>query len=727
MPISYQNIQELNNSVGVSISNKVDPGWKINSDSAKAVAQFYEQWAVYLSPQKLIFHEIVSFLLGSLAKILYFFSYSIEEIYNSLFKLFGFLSFIDNQNTFIGSMFFWFQVLGTVVFLFLLVVRVVTSFIGTRVRFQYVINHFLLVTAVTAFLPFATQAAIQVLVPTVQNVSQNNQGNSLSLQPIADNTVDLVVLIENSWDVDKLGYEENSGYLNITKAKLNDNRTNYNYFTDKTFSSVNFGEFYGAREKDVLQEFIEMSEGDKQSPYYGMADILSSKLAINFKTKNGQITKIDKGSHFLGEFSSVYPRYSVNWIPMYLQQIVVGIVLVMISIVFTTSVFNIVVQTIIAPIVGYSSVEDSTKFKDLLSTLIGGYAGLVFQIILLRIAMEIMRSYKSIGLSGVPGLSNDSLSSGLSYWQNIVLSFIIYISMYFVVMNGSRAIDRWLGIQSRNLPGLAAGYSASRSLLRSRGNKNSSGDSDSRGNTFARTSGYIINNLTEAMKNFGQKRKKSPLPSSEGPQSGSEKGSPLPSDPSGSTSPFDDLFTPDGSPLPKGDNSPTPPGDESPLPKGDNSPTPPGDESPLPKGDNSPTPSGDKSPLPKGDNSPTPSGDKSPLPKGDNSPTPPGDESPLPKGDNSPTPPGDESPLPKGDNSPTPSGDKSPLPKGDNSPTPPGDESPLPKGDNSPTPSGDKSPTPQVKNPKKEERLNNLSLSEEKGLEKKRELSLDDF
>ncbi|HEL2413268.1 TPA: hypothetical protein TZW92_001834 [Streptococcus suis] len=639
--------------------------------------------------------------------------------------MFGFLSFIDNQNTFIGSMFFWFQVLGTVVFLFLLVVRVVTSFIGTRVRFQYVINHFLLVTAVTAFLPFATQAAIQVLVPTVQNVSQNNQGNSLSLQPIADNTVDLVVLIENSWDVDKLGYEENSGYLNITKAKLNDNRTNYNYFTDKTFSSVNFGEFYGAREKDVLQEFIEMSEGDKQSPYYGMADILSSKLAINFKTKNGQITKIDKGSHFLGEFSSVYPRYSVNWIPMYLQQIVVGIVLVMISIVFTTSVFNIVVQTIIAPIVGYSSVEDSTKFKDLLSTLIGGYAGLVFQIILLRIAMEIMRSYKSIGLSGVPGLSNDSLSSGLSYWQNIVLSFIIYISMYFVVMNGSRAIDRWLGIQSRNLPGLASGYSASRSLLRSRGNKNSkgnkdsSGDSDPRGNTFVRTSGYIINNLTEAMKKFGQNRKKSPLPSSEGPQSGSGKGSPLPSDPSGSASPFEDLFTPDGSPLPKGDNSPTSPEDKSPIPSGDKSPTPSGDKSPTPSGDKSPTPSGDKSPTPSGDKSPTPSGDKSPTPSGDKSPTPSGDNSPTPSGDNSQTPSGDKSPTPSGDKSPTPSGDKSPTPSGDKSPTPSGDKSPIP--------SGDKSPTPQVKNPEKEKRLNNLSLTEKEGLTKKRELSLDDF
>ena len=723
MPISYQNIQELNNSAGVSISNKVEPGWKLNSDSAKAAAQFYEQWAVYLSPQIRLVHEIASLFLGALAKLLYFFSYSIEEIFNSMFKLFGFLSFIGDRNTFIGSMYFWFQALGTVVFIFLLIVRVVTSFLGNRVRLQSVVNHLLLVTAVTAFLPVATQATIQILVPTVQNVSQNSKGASLSLQPIIDNTVDINVLMENSWDVDKLGYEEDTGYLNVTKATLDGGQQYFNYITDNNLYSVNFGESYGASEKDVLKEFIEMSDGDKQSPYYGMADLLSSKLTSNFQTEQRQVTKIDKGSNIFKEFSYVYPRFVVNWLPMYLQQIIVGLVLIMIAVIFATAVFNIVVQTMIAPIVGYSSVEDSTKFKDLLSTLIGGYAGIVFQVILLRIAMEIMRSYKTIGLGG------DSLSSGLSYWQNLILSFIIYISMYFVVMNGSRAIDRWLGINSRNTAGLAAGYLAGRGALR----------------TISKAPG----NINKAVRNFqknGNGVKKSPLPSGKGGPNDPDRKSPLPpgigGDLSEKSPQFDELFKTDSSPLPKGE-SPTGAGGDSPTTSslsdgggvsGDSDNTPPN----LPKTESPIPPRGRAtSPLPK-ESDPSGTGETKESSSPKQSTVPP---TPASNGKNkakSPLPPSTSTqsdvPGPK-PNSPL-SGEGTHAPS-----NPPRNteqrrelDSPISQREQQqqvPTHPVSKQPSPQsprqsvnipVPNPKKEQRLNDLN-----GLEKKGEFSLDDF
>ena len=612
--------------------------------------------------------------------------------------------------------------LGTVVFIFLLIVRVVTSFLGNRVRLQSVVNHLLLVTAVTAFLPVATQATIQILVPTVQNVSQNSKGASLSLQPIIDNTVDINVLMENSWDVDKLGYEEDTGYLNVTKATLDGGQQYFNYITDNNLYSVNFGESYGASEKDVLKEFIEMSDGDKQSPYYGMADLLSSKLTSNFQIEQRQVTKIDKGSNIFKEFSYVYPRFVVNWFPMYLQQIIVGLVLIMIAVIFATAVFNIVVQTMIAPIVGYSSVEDSTKFKDLLSTLIGGYAGIVFQVILLRIAMEIMRSYKTIGLGG------DSLSSGLSYWQNLILSFIIYISMYFVVMNGSRAIDRWLGINSRNTAGLAAGYLAGRGALRS----------------ISKAPG----NINKAVRNFqknGNGVKKSPLPSGKGGPNDPDRKSPLPpgigGEPSEKSPQFDDLFKTDSSPLPKGE-SPTGTGGDSPTTSplsdgggvsgdSDNTPdTTPETKSPIPPQVSA------TSPLPK-DSSGTGETKESSSPK--QSMVPP---TPTSNGKNKPG-----SPLPantstQGDVSqPKP---KSPLSgEGTHAPSNPprnteqrrGQDNPIPQREQQqhqdPTQPVSKQPSPQsprqsvnipVPNPKKEQRLNDL-----KGLEKKGEFSLDDF
>ncbi|HFI0144873.1 TPA: pLS20_p028 family conjugation system transmembrane protein, partial [Streptococcus suis] len=452
MAIEFKNIQELN--ATVDISNKVDPGWKVNSDASRAVALFYEQWSVYLSPQLHMIHTVFGSLLGYISKIIYFISYAVEELFFSLFKLFGFVDFIGNKNTFIGGMYFWFQVIGSLIFILLLVIRVVSSFFGNRVRYQFVVNHLLLVTAVTAFLPFATKELIRITIPTVQNVSTFDKGASLSLQPFKDNVVDLTVLIANSWNVDKLGYEEDTGYVNITKAKVD----SFNNITDKNIYSVNFGASFGAADKDVLEYYIDESDGDKSSAFYGISDILSSKLSAN----TNDVVKIDKGSAAVKELSTVYPLYSVNWVGLYIQQIVIIALLFWMAVMFVSSIYNIVIHTMIAPIVGYSSVDDSTKFKELLNTIIGGYAGAVFQVILLRVAMEFMTNYKQISLSGIPGMDSDSLGAGLSFWQNFLLSILIYIGMYFVVMNGNRMVDRWLGISTRNFAGMMVGGHAVR-------------------------------------------------------------------------------------------------------------------------------------------------------------------------------------------------------------------------------------------------------------------------
>ena len=63
-------------------------------------------------------------------------------------------------------------------------------------------------------------------------------------------------------------------------------------------------------------------------------------------------------------FSAVYPRYSVNWIGLIVQQVILIALLISMSIRFVQSVFQVLVAGMIAPIVGYTSVENSESLKN---------------------------------------------------------------------------------------------------------------------------------------------------------------------------------------------------------------------------------------------------------------------------------------------------------------------------------------------------------------------------
>ena len=446
MTIAYQNLKELVDNNG--IEDAISKGWDFNSDKAIAASKFYAQWGNYLSPISAVFAMMMA-LPGWLAKMFYMITLALEHVFNNTFKLFGIFDYLSQDSQTIGQIYNGLQIFGVALFIALLIARIVIGFMTIQVRFKDTINHLLLVTCVTSFLP-QTIKVIGGLVASdsikIINSSSDKDKGSLSMSPFESNVVDLYVIMENNFDVTTLGYQESDGYLNKAKSTLENHKLNK--LTDGNILQTDFSAWYGAPDEDMMKEL--MKKGESDNKFKGVARLLTSKVTSNEKDAV-RISHIKKGGWPAGAIEDVmapvYMRYKVNWIALYAQQIVLMILLFNMIIKLVSSIFRIVVTGMIAPIVGYASVSSSEKFKELLMTLMNMFAGIMFEVILLRVALQVLRDLPTIALTGVNGISGNFFD-GLNYWEGILASFATYAGVYYAVSGGNASIERWLGLSA---------------------------------------------------------------------------------------------------------------------------------------------------------------------------------------------------------------------------------------------------------------------------------------
>lgn len=420
-------------------------GGTLSDEATKALLKFYQYWGNYLDAVP----AFLAFLyqpMGMLAKAMYSITNSLERVFNNLFKLFGLFGYLGDQNTLVGQIYHYLQLLGVGIFTVLLIARVLTSLLGVRLKYKEVLTHFMLVTLVVAVLPQAVTKVSTVLAQDMQRVQSmdangnNSQYSSLALQPIKNNVVDLKVLIDNDFDTKKFPMDDH-GYINPVQKgssavnSINDKkgeRLSPNFVTQLNFSAA-----LGTTDVESLEKLDEKTKGYKGLFLHKVNGMQDGISAISEH-------RALKG---LSAFESVYPRYKVNWVGMYAQFIVLMVLLTMMSIKVVKSIFETVLTSIIAPIQGYSSVESSKKFKELLMTIVGAIAGIFFEIIIMRVSLEVMRDLPSISLSGVSGLTGNFFD-GLNMWETCISSIIVYFGIFFGAMQGVSIIERWLGVST---------------------------------------------------------------------------------------------------------------------------------------------------------------------------------------------------------------------------------------------------------------------------------------
>ena len=323
-------------------------------------------------------------------------------------------------------------------------VSAITGVFTKPIKYKGVITNFLLVTLVTAVLPFALtniSMAVAQDAMAVQTASDDSSMySSLAIQPMKNNVVDLKVLLDNDFSTELFPLDD-SGYIkppkegstplnNITDAS--DKRDTADFATKIDFTA-NFG---ASNEKQL---------DDLEALYPGIKGLFLHKLN---SSQDGVATiKTHKVVDGLNAFESVYLRYKVNWIGMFMQYIILIVLLLSMSIKLVKSIFDIIIEAMISPLQGYSSLSSSKKYKELLRTMGGGIAGIFFEVVIMRMTLEICRDLPTLSVSAVTKLSG-GFFDGLSMWEQCLAASLVYIGVFLAAMQGVAMIERWLGVST---------------------------------------------------------------------------------------------------------------------------------------------------------------------------------------------------------------------------------------------------------------------------------------
>lgn len=415
----------------------------ITGENAEKVASFYKYWSNYLDSTP-AFLSFLAYIPGGIAKALYQIIVSLEHVFNNMFKLFGLFGYLGDTNTVIGKFFYWFQILGTTLFTLILVVSAITGVFTKPIKYKGTITNFLLVTLVTAVLPFALtniSTAVAQDAMAVQTASDNSSTySSLAVQPLKNNVVDLKVLIDNDFSTELFPLDD-SGYIKPPK----EGSTPLNNITDASdkrdtadfATRIDFGATYGASNSDLLDEL--------DAKQKGLEGLFLHKLNAN--QTGVETIKKHRVIGELNAFEPVYMRYSVNWIGMFMQYGILIVLLLSMSIKLVKSIFDIIIEAMISPLQGYSSLSSSKKYKELLRTMGGAIAGIFFEVVIMRMTLEICRDLPTLSVSAVTKLSG-GFFDGLSMWEQCLAASLVYIGVFLAAMQGVAMVERWLGVST---------------------------------------------------------------------------------------------------------------------------------------------------------------------------------------------------------------------------------------------------------------------------------------
>ncbi|MCD3440895.1 pLS20_p028 family conjugation system transmembrane protein [Streptococcus equi] len=433
--MTYETFSDLVRDIG-SLNNEIE------GEKGQKLASFYQYWHNYLDAAPAVL-TVINKLLGGIAKALYMMTLSLEHVFNNLFKLFGLFGYLTDSKTVIGQFYQSFQTLGLVIFVLVLIVSVMAGVFTKPVKYKEAVLTFLLVTLVTSVLPMTLTTVSKTLAQdavTIQSTNGKGESNysSLAIQPLKNNVVDLKVLVDKNFDTNLFPMDDH-GYI----MPVVDGAIPLNKITDDVsqkdsvdfVTQLDFGANYGVTNANYLKDW-QKSSGKK-----GLQGLLQHQLNAN---RDGVVSMNERSP--LKALEAVYPRYKVNWTAVFVQYGILLVLLISMSIKFVKSVVDILIQGIISPIQGYSSLNRK-KYVELLKTIGGALAGIVFEVMIMRITLEICRDFPGLSLSTVEQFSG-AFTTGMNGWEQFLACSIVYLGIFMAAMQGVTMIERWLGVST---------------------------------------------------------------------------------------------------------------------------------------------------------------------------------------------------------------------------------------------------------------------------------------
>ena len=350
------------------------------------------------------------------------------------------------------------------------------------------------------------------------DITGSGQSVSLSVTPFRGNTVDLEMLYAMDFDTDKLGYNEDTHFIagdknwntisdgniwftNFTETYGPTNKAMLQYYSGREGRVSSITKFVGVREDGSVdwgqqvkngialsnpitallqtskifftgwKEESEWKDNQAKSPYNGFSDVMRSTLNT-IRYADGKIAyarvTTSKSGYFLGfdntAFLPTYARYKVDWIALITQQIILLLLLIGLLVTTVRVIFKTLITVIISPLVSYAAVGNSMRILEVWQEVMTGIAAIWFQLLFVKVAQWFLITYSEVKLNLGSGASDaakktlvGSFYDGLDPFQHAIATIAVYLGVYLAVSQGSKVLERWLGIDTNLSSGTKAG------------------------------------------------------------------------------------------------------------------------------------------------------------------------------------------------------------------------------------------------------------------------------
>lgn len=350
------------------------------------------------------------------------------------------------------------------------------------------------------------------------DITGSGQSVSLSVTPFRGNTVDLEMLYAMDFDTDKLGYNEDTHFIagdknwntisdgniwftNFTETYGPTNKAMLQYYSGREGRVSSLPKMLGIREDGSVdlgqqvknsaamsnpvtallltsklfftgwKEQKDLKEDQANSPYNGFSDVMRSTLNT-IRYADGKIAyarvTTSKSGYFLGfdntAFLPTYARYKVDWIALITQQIILLLLLIGLLVTTVRVIFKTLITVIISPLVSYAAVGNSMRILEVWQEVMTGIAAIWFQLLFVKVAQWFLITYSEVKLnlgSGAPDVAKKTLGGsfydGLDPFQHAIATIAVYLGVYLAVSQGSKVLERWLGIETNLSSGTKAG------------------------------------------------------------------------------------------------------------------------------------------------------------------------------------------------------------------------------------------------------------------------------
>ena len=350
------------------------------------------------------------------------------------------------------------------------------------------------------------------------DITGSGQSVSLSVTPFRSNTVDLEMLYALDFNTEQLGYNEDTHFIagdknwnsisdgniwftNFTETYGPTNKAMLQYYSGREGRVSSITKFLGVREDGSVdwgqqvkngialsnpitallqtskifftgwKEESEWKDNQEKSPYNGFSDVMRSTLNT-IRYADGKIAyarvTTSKSGYFLGfdntAFLPTYARYKVDWIALITQQIILLLLLIGLLVTTVRMIFKTLITVIISPLVSYSAVGNSMRILEVWQEVMTGIAAIWFQLLFVKVAQWFLITYSEVKLNLGSGASDvakktlgGSFYDGLDPFQHAIATIAVYLGVYLAVSQGSKILERWLGIETNLSSGTKAG------------------------------------------------------------------------------------------------------------------------------------------------------------------------------------------------------------------------------------------------------------------------------